>query len=679
MAELDIFNPQVSTVAKSLEGKVIIVYGGNNLGKAQPINTVVPTPLGEKKLEDLNVGDYVFDRFGRPTEILSIHEQGLLDNYKVTLRDGRSTYCNDEHIWGYYTSRNLIETKTLKEMVSIGIRKGGGYRFHIPTNKAVEYNEKKYSVDPYVLGAFIGDGCTTSSGLTISSNDEEVVAEIALLIGCPEYKKNSSKNYNWTFRKKESEHKPGIVNFQTKEVFKDYPEIVCLAGNKRIPRVFLYGSIEQRYALLQGLMDTDGHIGDGKCSYSTTSFGLAEDIVYLLNSLGMSGTIHEDVREDKNTCYYICISASEYNKVKMFRLAKKKNLAEAFKYNGNHRKGYYRHYNSEAIVAVEKMNEKVEMRCIEVDNEDHLYLTNDFIVTHNTKQATRMKKPFYLPFEQGLNAIQGVPFAPINSWSDFIKINKQLTSPSTVEKARELYSTIIFDEIDAAANYCQAFICQKYGVTSIAEGRQGFGLWSEYEKAFWSEINRLIGAGYCCYFIAHAQEKDGFISPKADKRALAPIMNNADICVYVRTNGVSEEGKVIKSSGFLAESDTYFARSRFDYLPSTYMPEFTAEALEEIIVKAIENQEKVEGVKAVTFNEQKAQRTVKKKPYSELMETMQNLGEKIAEGGFLNDLQVIVEGHLGTGNKASDLDSTQLQLIEAIIYDLEELIVEKGL
>ena len=92
-----------------------------------------------------------------------------------------------------------------------------------------------------------------------------------------------------------------------------------------------------------------------------------------------------------------------------------------------------------------------------------------------TKQATHMKKPFYLPFEAGLNAIPGVPYCPITKWSDFIKINKQLTDPATVEKAREMYSTIIFDEIEAAANYCQEFICQKYKAPSIGEGNGGYG------------------------------------------------------------------------------------------------------------------------------------------------------------------------------------------------------------
>jgi len=296
-----------------------------------------------------------------------------------------------------------------------------------------------------------------------------------------------------------------------------------------------------------------------------------------------------------------------------------------------------------------------------------------------TKQATRMKKPFYLPFEAGLNAIPGIPFCPITKWADFIKINKQLTDPATVEKAREMYSTIIFDEVEAASNYCQDFICQKYGATSIKSGNDGYGLWKEYEAEFWKQINKLVGAGYCCYFIAHAQEKQGFISPKADTRALSPIMNNADICVFVRSNGVDENGTIVKSSGYLAETAEFFARSRFDYLPTTYIPEFTAEALEEVIVKAIENQEKEEGIKAVGFEQQKSQRTVKVKNYDELMETMQALGEQLADEGYLEELQVIVANHLGEGKKASELKRGQEQLIQVILGDMESLIEEKGL
>lgn len=296
-----------------------------------------------------------------------------------------------------------------------------------------------------------------------------------------------------------------------------------------------------------------------------------------------------------------------------------------------------------------------------------------------TKQATRMKQPFYLPFEQGLNAIAGVPYCPINKWSDFIKINKQLTDPATVKKARELYSTIIFDEIEAASNYCQEFICQKYRAVSIGEGNNGYGLWKEYETEFWKQINKLTSAGYCVYFIAHAQERDGFITPKADKRALSPILNLADLTVYVRSNGVDEKGRVIKSSGYLAETDEFFARSRFDYLPSTEIPEFTAENLEKLVIEAIELQEEAEGIKAVTYEEQKKQRQSVTRSYDDLMGDLQVAGENMAENGYLEELQGIVTNHLGEGKKASELRKGQEQVIEALLYDIEEFAKAKGI
>ena len=288
-----------------------------------------------------------------------------------------------------------------------------------------------------------------------------------------------------------------------------------------------------------------------------------------------------------------------------------------------------------------------------------------------TRQATRMKKPFYLPFESGLNAIPGIPFNPINSWADFIRINKQLTDPSTLDKAKEAYSTIIFDEVEAAANYCQEFVCSKYQARSISEGNEGYGLWKEYETEFWKQINKLLGAGYCVYFIAHEQEKDGYITPKADKRALSPIINNADITVYLKSNGVDEEGKVIKSSAYLAQTDDFFARSRFDYI-DTCLPEFTAEALEKAIIEAIQRQADAEGVGTVSYTEHNEQKQSKQKDYNTLMEELQFLGEKIAEAERFDDLTRIVEEHLGAGKKASDLKKGQEQIIEVLVDDLRE-------
>lgn len=298
-----------------------------------------------------------------------------------------------------------------------------------------------------------------------------------------------------------------------------------------------------------------------------------------------------------------------------------------------------------------------------------------------TKQATRMKKPLYLPFEQGVNFIAGLRTVPIEKWSDFVKINKQLCDSSSVQKAREMYSTIIFDSIEPAARYCQEYICQKYGADSIASGAHGFGLWQEYATEFWKQINKLTKAGYCVYFIAHAQADPdtGYISPKSDKRSLAPIIDATDITVYVESNGVDENGRIIKSSGYLAETDRFFARSRLDYLPTTKIEEFTAENLEAVITEAIKKQEEVEGITAVSFDEQKATREVARKTYDELMDEMQELGLKMSDNGYMEDLQAIVADNLGADRKASELKKGQEQQIETIIYDIQEFLAEHGI
>ena len=142
---------------------------------------------------------------------------------------------------------------------------------------------------------------------------------------------------------------------------------------------------------------------------------------------------------------------------------------------------------------------------------------------------------------------------------------------------------------------------------------------------------------------------------------------------------VNENGKIIKSSGYLAETDRFFARSRFDYLPTTKIEEFTAENLEKVIVEAIKNQEKAEGIKAVTFEEQKATREVARKPYEELMKEMQELGEKMAENGYLEDLQLIVTDNLGADKKASELKRGQEQQIETIIYDIQSFLANNNI
>lgn len=258
------------------------------------------------------------------------------------------------------------------------------YKYKIPNSQCVEYSEKKYKIDPYVIGCFIGDGCCLESRLVISSMDEELVQEIAKLLNC-NYKKLHPNNYSWGFYNNDG-------NLLTKQVFSEYnKELVCSCHEKRIPIDYLLGSKEQRLHLLQGLMDTDGYTGNGGNSpnYSTVNKSLAEDVAELARSLGFYTTIYCLERPEKNNIEYTVNIFTSHNLANtIFRLSRKHNRALEFANNPCFTK-----HNFVTIKNIELLDYEEEMTCIYVDDPEHLYLTNNFIVTHNTRLLTeRIRK-----------------------------------------------------------------------------------------------------------------------------------------------------------------------------------------------------------------------------------------------------------------------------------------------
>lgn len=413
-----------------------VISGAAGTGKAQPVDTLIPTPDGYKQLGDIKVGDYVFDRLGKPTLVLGVFPQGILDCYKVELSDGRVTYCNDEHLWTYYTSKGNFATKSLKDIINHGIDRTYNnshmYIYPIPVAKAIEYDEKVYDIDPYVIGSFIGNGCCLQRQLTISSNDEENVAEIAKLIGAQKYCK-CSKNYNWTFYLKHPITREGmapIIKFQTEMLFKNTPELLNGSGQKRIPKQYFYGSIQQRLNLIQGLMDTDGHIcscdnGRYNISYSSVNYDLVCDIREILLSLGYVSRIHKENRTEKystSACYQLDINISNNEKYKLFRISKKKNIAKQATKVKKHRD-----YEKTYIINVEKLSYQKEMVCIYVDNPEHLYLTNDYIVTHNTTLVNHIIDALNIPEDK-------VVYIAYTGKASLVLRNKGCTNAITAHK-----------------------------------------------------------------------------------------------------------------------------------------------------------------------------------------------------------------------------------------------------
>ena len=371
------------------ENRLGIYVGLAGTGKAMPKDTLIPTPDGEKLLGEIKVGDFVFDRKGHPTKVLGVYDRGVRRCFELTFSDGRKTRCCDEHIWPCYTSKKNLKNLTLQEMMEKGIRISAksGARFRMPINGCVEFSEKELPVHPYILGVFLGDGCCKERYLTLSSNDLPVVEKVAKLLNATA-EKLSENNYSWRFMK-------GGKAITTKEVFGDIASWVMRGSNeKAIPADYLHGSSDQRIALLQGLFDTDGSVSsksNGLASFSTTSSELYAGVSYLLRSLGLSASTSSKAvcrgRVKQNgTCstdyvvrthlkpeqFDVCFSLPR-------QIEKLKSVFGAFK----------RPSKCTERVALTDVREiePCDQVCILVDNPEHLFLANDFLVTHNTHRA----------------------------------------------------------------------------------------------------------------------------------------------------------------------------------------------------------------------------------------------------------------------------------------------------
>lgn len=305
-----------------------------------------------------------------------------------------------------------------------------------------------------------------------------------------------------------------------------------------------------------------------------------------------------------------------------------------------------------------------------------------------TYVGCHMPKPFYLRFEQGINAISGVPYAPLSSWADFKKVNKKLTDPKTLDKAKAIYQTIIFDTIDVAIKWCEKYVCATQGVTRLNDGNSGYGLWKEYENEWFGEINKLTNAGYSIYFISHSEEKEQTDSttgetyyqmcPKGDKRTIDLIIDLVDFIGYVKSNGFDEEGNEIPSSCYFANTKQFQAGSRFKYMPYK-LEVFSAENLQKAIEEAIEKEESESGIVGIDFAELKAKEEAEKKvwEHEEIIAEINKYGKALFKE-YKAQCQDIIEEHLGVDAKVSETTKKQIPQLEMVLFDLQELADDRG-
>lgn len=394
-------------------GELIMIGGETNSGKATYINTPILTTNGWKVMGDINIGDFVFDENGEPTRVIATTEI-MYDHecYELEFSCGERIIADENHKWEtlnfrerrsvlkntdvYRTKRRLTRkprgkglkpkvaeknssrhydvkgplppqirsTKEIFETLRVFSRKEQPFNHTIKPTKPLNFPEKDLIIDPYVLGVWLGDGCSYNG--SFSSNDIQIVEEVG-------------KHYS--VNKLTAKYVYGTRDLHTN--LRKYD----LIKNKHIPTDYIKGSFQQRIALIQGLMDTDGTVGkNGICEFCTVKEDFKNQVSEVLCSLGIIPKCYKSIAK-----YNGKITGDRYTIVfrtslPVFRLERKllKQKRDSFKYN-------YR-----TIVDAKKVD-SVPVKCIQVESKSHMFLCGkSMIPTHNSMLLNNMAKQIWM-------------------------------------------------------------------------------------------------------------------------------------------------------------------------------------------------------------------------------------------------------------------------------------------
>jgi phosphate starvation-inducible protein PhoH len=373
-----------------------VVHGPAGTSKAQPLNTPILTPNGWVKMGDLKTGDRVISDDGNYTIVTGVYPQGKVDVWELVFSDGTKTECCSDHLWftqtesdrnnrkwnktidgerTRYKSPNEGSVKTTLEIIETLYTKRNSINHTIPITKPVNFNQIDVEIDPYIMGCLLGDGCLRQN-VGFTTADKEIIESIDELL-------NDDMSIS-----KRSEYDYAIIKEPKTRINKVKQYLIKidiwgkLSYEKFIPDCYKFNSTENRIKLLRGLMDTDGSVSkDGTfVSFTSTSLSLIKDVKELVQSLGGIVTHHAprnekykykgEIRNGRES-YSITIKMNP--DINPFSLKRKSDLVKP--------KSKYK--PTRYIVGARLLGKK-DSQCIKVSSKSRLYLTNDYIVTHNT-------------------------------------------------------------------------------------------------------------------------------------------------------------------------------------------------------------------------------------------------------------------------------------------------------
>jgi superfamily II DNA or RNA helicase len=377
---LNLYDYQVDLTNSLLKNKRGIICAPTAAGKAQPLDSLIATPSGFVRMGDIKIGDLVLTPKGKKTRVIGVFPQGVKKIYKMKFSNGDSVECCGDHLWKvnalYDQWRGkILTTNEIKKRLKCP---NGANRFNIETPKKLNFKKTKLKIDPYVMGLLLGDGSFRSPGVVSFSNiDQEILEKVSNSLekgyslvysgGC-DYRITCGK------RGKGTPKNPYVKYIKKLKLDKLY------SHEKFIPEKYKINNFKNRLSILQGLMDSDGYVSkDGRISFTTTSERLASDASWIIKSLG--GIPYTKIATKKYTykgesklgkkafTIHFCLPEG----LCPFRLKRKK-----------HRCKIKRHQlKNRTICEIEYVGKK-ECQCILVEDKEHLYITDNFVVTHNT-------------------------------------------------------------------------------------------------------------------------------------------------------------------------------------------------------------------------------------------------------------------------------------------------------
>ncbi len=265
-------------------------------GKALALDTPVPTPLGWRTMGDLVPGDLVFDETGSPTAVVdATPPMPGRPCREIVFSDGQRVVADAAHQWvtidkaGRRYGRHRLTIRTTDE-IARSVRVNGEMNHHVPLADPVQYPPRlDLPIEPYTLGAWLGDGTTTAAAIT--SYDEEVLEQISgegyavrqltyarhlYSIGGIGHSRDAATGRYM----RNGSMRNGSLSSRLRDL--------GMRDGKYVPRPYLEAGVAQRLAFLQGLMDTDGYVDDvaGRCEFTSVNEDLADGVVELTSSLG---------------------------------------------------------------------------------------------------------------------------------------------------------------------------------------------------------------------------------------------------------------------------------------------------------------------------------------------------------------------------------------------------------